>query len=380
MKILADENIPLIHEFFDGLGHVRTMPPRAMTAEDARDADLLIVRSVVPIGRELLDGSRIRFVGTCTAGTDHLDIGYLEEAGIHWSSAAGCNANAVGDYVFSALAALGVDFLPLRVGIIGCGNVGSRLYRRMRALGVDCCCYDPLLKPDPELNLSSLDKVLECDIVCIHAPLTRSGPHPSFHLVGRDELDKLRPGAVLISAGRGGVVDNHALSELLKRRLDLRVVLDVWESEPDIDTSLFEQVDLGTPHIAGHSYDGKAVGTEIIYQQACRFLSQPETVTFNDLDQFKPSQALRLRSDDLVSALHEAILAVYDVREDYQRFATALAMEESPRQVFDRLRKHYPMRREFSTYTVELKQNNDELSSQLQALGFKIELNPKRDK
>lgn len=373
MKIIADENIPLIHEFFSSLGDVNTMPARAITQEHVRDADLLIVRSVVPIGRELLEGSSVRFVGTCTAGTDHLDTDYFHEAGIAWSSAPGCNANSVGDYVFSALAALNIDFVRLQVGIIGCGNVGSRLLRRMLALGVDCRCYDPFLD-NPELRLGSLEEVLASDIVCVHAPLTRSGPHPSFHLLGKAELQQLKPGAVLISAGRGAVVDNEALSELLSQRNDLRIVLDVWESEPDVNRELFKQVNFGTPHIAGHSYDGKARGTEIVYQKACEFLGQQASISFEELDRFRPSEAICLKSNDLPAALHEAILAVYDLREDHQRFAAALAGDESPRQAFDRLRKNYPIRRELSTYRVKLERDDDILAPQLRALGFRVEV------
>lgn len=372
MKIIADENIPLIHEFFDSLGEVSTFPARAITPEHVRDADLLIVRSVVPIGRELLQGSSLRFVGTCTAGTDHLDTGYFDEAGIAWSSAPGCNANSVGDYVFSALAALDVDFLSLRVGIVGCGNVGSRLLRRFLALGVDCRCYDPFLD-DPQLRLGSLEEVLACDIVCVHAPLTTTGPHPSFHLLGKGELQQLQPHAVLISAGRGAVVDNKALGELLRQRSDLRVVLDVWESEPGVDTELFKQVSFGTPHIAGHSYDGKARGTEIVYQQACEFLRESAAVSFDELDQFKPTEALRLQASDLPAALHEAVLAVYDLRKDHRRFAAALEMNGDASKAFDDLRKSYPMRREFSTYRVALEPGREHLAAALKAVGFQIE-------
>lgn len=373
MKILADENIPLAHEFFGSLGEVTSLSARALTKEKVRDADLLIVRSTVRIERALLEGSRVRFVGTCTAGTDHLDVDYLQEAGITWSSAPGCNASSVGDYVFSSLAALGIDFLSRRVGIIGCGNVGGRLLRRMTALGVDCRCYDPLLKPGPELRLSSLEEVLASDIICIHAPLTKTGPYPSFHMIGRAELERLNPGAVLISAGRGAVVDNRALGELLQRRDDLQVVLDVWESEPAVDRGLFRQVQLGTPHIAGHSYDGKVRGTEMIYRAACDFLGLPATIRFDELDRFKPEQPLRLHNRDLAPALHEAMLAVYDPREDHRRFAEALESDEPAALVFDRLRKNYPMRREFSRYRVELEQDQQHLLAPLQALGFQAE-------
>lgn len=372
MKIVADENIPLIHEFFDSLGDVVTVPPRELSRAHTRDADILVVRSVVPIGRSLLEDTAVKFVGTCTAGVDHLDSRALDELGISWSGAPGCNAAAVGDYVFSTFAGLGLDYLSSKVGIIGCGNVGGSLFRRLHALGVDCRCYDPLLTEKEQVNLSGLDEVLEADIVCVHAPLTKTGSYPSYHLLGSKQLAQLKPGATLISAGRGGVIDNSALRELLHKRDDLQVVLDVWESEPDIDKALYAQVSLGTPHIAGHSYDGKVKGTEIIYRKVCDFLQQPATLTFADLDNFKPQDTIRLRATNSLKAIQEAILSVYDMRSDHERFKQALHNEAPSRLAFDKLRKNYPMRREFSNYRVELARPDENLEGQLRAIGFQV--------
>jgi erythronate-4-phosphate dehydrogenase len=371
MRIVADENIPLIHEFFDSLGEVQTVAPRQLGREHTEHADLLVVRSVVTIGRELLADTPVKFVGTCTAGIDHLDTRAMDELGIAWSGAPGCNADAVVDYVFSALAALRVDIQDSRVGIVGCGNVGGRLFRRLTALGVAAFCYDPFLSEAQQPGLAPLEDILGADIICIHAPLTRTGPYPSFHLLSEKELARLKPGAVLISAGRGGVVDNGALSRLLSRRDDLKVVLDVWESEPDVDPALFREVTFGTPHIAGHSYDGKARGTEMIYQKVCAFLGRPVEKTFADLDPYKPAEPIRLQNEALAEATREAILAVYDLRRDHEDFARTLQMSPSPREAFDRLRKQYPVRREFSNYAVELAIRDGSVAAQLRAVGFR---------
>lgn len=372
MKIIADENIPLIHKFFDSLGQVETIPLRQLSRAHTETADMLVVRSTVRIGRDLLEDTPVGFVGSCTAGIDHLDTRAMDDLSIAWSGAPGCNANAVGDYVFSSLAALNINFPNRSVGIIGCGNVGGRLYRRLTAMEVDCCCYDPLLTEAEQPNLATLERVLQSDIICIHAPLTKGGPHPSFHLLSDHQLAQLKKGAVLISAGRGGVVDNRALSELLKRRDDLRVVLDVWESEPEVDRVLFQQATLRTPHIAGHSYDGKARGTEIIYQKACEFLGRPVEKSFAELDPYKPAVPIRLQSSDPLDAMREAILAVYDVRGDHDAFEQALEAGGYSREVFDRFRKQYPIRREFSDYQVEPASPDATLERSLRALGFEV--------
>ncbi len=238
MKLVADENIPLVNEFFGHLGEIKRLPGRTLTAADVRDADALIVRSVTRVDRQLLEGSQVKFVGTCTIGVDHLDQAYLAERDIAWSSAPGCNANSVVEYVYAALAHLDINWLHGRFGIIGCGNVGGLLYRRLKAQGVDVCCYDPHLSPAQNPDLVSLDEVLACDLISMHTPLVNGGDHPSFHLLGAAQLAQLKPGAVLINAGRGAVIDNQALLSVLRARPDLRLVLDVWEPEPAISLDL----------------------------------------------------------------------------------------------------------------------------------------------
>lgn len=391
MNIVIDENIPLAVEFFSTLGEVTLVAPRDLSPQTISDADALIVRSVVKIDQALLQNSRVKFVGTCTAGFDHLATDYMEQQGIHWCSAAGCNANAVVQYVFSVLATLffekNLDWKNKVVGIIGCGNVGSRLYQQLRSLDIKCRVYDPFLSVDQIADLTTLDEVLSSDIVCLHAPLTHHVEHPSFHLLNESNLNQLKDDVVLISAGRGAVVNNadllNWLTEKNKTKNNITVALDVWEDEPYISQELMNAVDFATPHIAGHSYDGKALGTEMIYQALCQFLSKNSSLTFNDFDNTE-KQSIAISEGDSAAndkILNSAILQAYDVREDDKQFRLAMnefnnKNSEEIKNTFDRLRKHYPIRREFSHNTIKndsLKKDslkNDLLRQQLQSLGF----------
>ncbi|GAB1259539.1 4-phosphoerythronate dehydrogenase [Aurantivibrio plasticivorans] len=371
-KIVADENIPLITEFFSEFGDVITMPPRSMTADLVADADALIVRSVVKIGRELLESSKVKFVATCTAGFDHFDTHFFDEVGIQWSSAPGCNANSVVQYVLSSLVALKESWSEKRVGIVGCGNVGARLYKQLVALGADCIGYDPLIDNSHGFNLASLDDVLSCDVVSLHTPLTVEGSHPTYHLLNEERLQKLKQHAILISAGRGAVVDNHALRRVLEERKDLRVVLDVWEQEPSISTELLDLVNLGTPHIAGHSVDGKILGTEMAYKAFCQFVGVTPTLTAKQFDQWQPESPLIVDESSVFSAASDGIRQVYDTADDANRLRGDLTGGDAVNEVFDRLRKQYPYRREFHNYQVRLKDKAPDIKNHLEALGFQV--------
>jgi erythronate-4-phosphate dehydrogenase len=355
-KIVADENIPLAREIFSPLGEVVLRPGRTLTAPDVADADLLIVRSVTPVNQALLAGSRVKFVGTCTIGTDHIDLDYLAAEGIAFSNAPGCNAVSVVEYVIAALAHLwrdqGLDFLNKKVGIIGLGMVGGRLFNTLQAMSVDVVGYDPLIANDRFNPMVSLEQVLSCDIICIHAPLTQSGPHSTEHLLGHIELASLQPGAVLINAGRGGVIDNQALLSLLPQRSDLTVVLDVFEGEPCIDLSLLPYLAIATPHIAGYSYDGKVAGTTMVYHAVCHFLNRPANGDDSGLEPVSLSQHVR---DALQSAGIYQVIAMlsehfYSIADDDRRTRKVLMQADAKGQsgeAFDQLRKQYPKRRQW---------------------------------
>ncbi|RDE23083.1 4-phosphoerythronate dehydrogenase PdxB [Motiliproteus coralliicola] len=387
MRIVADENIPLVEAFFGHLGPIQRLPGRQMQAEQLAQADLLLVRSVTQVNQQLLAGSPVRYVASATIGTDHIDLGWLQQQGIAFDNAPGCNAESVVDYVVSALVNLaaqeGAELTHKRVGIVGVGNVGSRLQRRLESLGIECLLCDP---PRAEREVSeddggeqgfvSLPTLLErCSVFCLHTPLTREGAHPSYHLFDDQVLAALPQGAWLINAGRGAVIDNQALLDCLPRRKDLKVVLDVWEPEPSINAELAALVEFGTPHIAGYSLEGRTRGTEMIYRSACRFLGIEPS---RQLQSLLPTPALSRVQLDATAANEPDLAArlvrlVYDLRRDHHALQQVLAGEPDQRPAgFDLLRRNYPMRREFSSLQIGGLEAGSALAQQLQAFGFNL--------
>ncbi|MGB5177195.1 MAG: 4-phosphoerythronate dehydrogenase PdxB [Gammaproteobacteria bacterium] len=379
MKIIADENIPCVQQAFASLGEVSLLPGRSMQAEQVCTADILLVRSVTRVDASLLQGSSVRFVGSATIGFDHVDRDYLQQRDIGFATAPGSNATSAAEYVVSALMVLsaqqGFELAGKTVGIIGCGNVGARVHRRLSALGMHCLVNDPPLQASAgHDDFVSLDAALQADIVTLHVPLTKSGPYPTWYLLDAAALGRLKPGASLINTARGAVVDNRALDALLAVRDDLSVVLDVWENEPSISATLLQKVALGTAHIAGYSYDGKLRGTEMIYRAACDYFSRP--VQWHAADELQRAASIDLRlhdSDDVLAVARAAVLACYDIREDDARLRATLSLPVTERApAFDRLRKDYPLRREFSESTVLLGEPARALAQLLSGLGFEL--------
>jgi erythronate-4-phosphate dehydrogenase len=375
MHIVADENIPLLDEFFAAFGSIRRLPGRAITAADVRDADLLLVRSVTRVDRALLEGSRVRFVGTCTIGTDHLDLDYFAAAGIAWSSAPGCNARGVVDYVLGSVLTLaereGVDPATRSYGVVGAGQVGGRLVELLRGLGWQVLVCDPPRQAAEGGDFVDLESIVaDCDVISLHTPLDVG----TRHLFDAARLAALKPGAWLINASRGAVLDNAALRQLLPQRPDLKAVLDVWEGEPQADVELAALCQLATPHIAGYSLDGKLRGTAQIYQACCRALGLPEQVSLDDLLPAPWLSEVTLDGGaDPAWALASLCRAVYDPRRDDADFRRSLIGDaEARRAGFDRLRKHYPMRRELDGLRVRLQGEAPELAALVRALGATV--------
>ncbi len=380
MLIVADENIPLLEEFFAGFGEIRRVHGRQVDADAVRDADVLLVRSITKVNRELLAGSNVRFVGTCTIGTDHLDLDYFTEAGIRWSSAPGCNARGVVDYVLSALVTLaeleGVPLAHRTYGVVGAGQVGSRLIRVLRDLGWDVKVCDPVRQAVEGGDYVSLDTIIqECDVISLHTPLNKGGSHPTWHLLDAERLARVKPGTWLINAARGPVIDNLALKNLLIEREDVQAVLDVWEHEPSVDGELADLCVLATPHIAGYSLDGRQRGTAQIYQAYCAFRGEPPVVQLSDL--LPPRWLSEVALGGLADpALAMAMLcrAVYDPRQDDANFRRSLTDNDSQqRQAFDALRKQYPTsRREIEGLRVRMDGYSPDLRRLVAALGCEL--------
>ena len=379
MKIVADENIPCVEQAFASLGEVTLLPGRGMQPGQVHDADVLLVRSVTSVDQALLQDSAVRFVGSATIGFDHVDRAWLQQQGIGFTTAPGSNAISAAEYVVSALLLMaqrkGFELKQKTVGIIGCGNVGSRVRSRLAALGMRSVVNDPPLQAQGgHDDFVSLDEVLQADVITVHVPYTRDGLHPTHHLVDAAVLRKLPTDALFINTSRGAVTDNDALNRLLGERADLSVVLDVWEGEPAINTQLLERVCIGTPHIAGYSLDGKLRGTEMIYRAACEFFGQAGQ--WRAADSLPAAAVIEIAETENLSfaaLLHRTVSACYDICADDARLRSMLALPADAQPAFfDRLRKEYPVRREFSETTVLLDPALDELAQVLRGLGFAV--------
>ncbi|QBX42525.1 4-phosphoerythronate dehydrogenase PdxB [Pseudomonas fluorescens] len=376
MLIVADENIPLLDAFFAGFGEIRRVPGRSIDRATVEQADVLLVRSVTNVNRALLEGSKVRFVGTCTIGTDHLDLDYFNEAGISWSSAPGCNARGVVDYVLGSLMTLaeieGVDLPQRTYGVIGAGEVGGRLIKVLKGLGWNVKVCDPPRQAAEGGDYVSLEQIIEqCDVISLHTPLTRTGEGATWHLFDEQRLQQLKPGTWLINAARGPVVDNAALRNVLLEREDLQAVLDVWEAEPEVDVALAELCVLATPHIAGYSLDGKQRGTAQIYQAYCEFIVQPPSIQLSDLLPAPWLSEVTLHADsDPAWALAMLCRGVYDPRRDDADFRRSLVGNVGEqRAAFDVLRKQYPVRREIEGLKVRIDGDSPQLQQIVAALG-----------
>lgn len=376
MLIVADENIPLLDAFFEGFGEIRRVPGRSIDRATVEQADVLLVRSVTNVNRALLEGSAVRFVGTCTIGTDHLDLDYFKQAAIQWSSAPGCNARGVVDYVLGSLQTLaeieGADLNQRTYGVVGAGEVGGRLVKVLKGLGWNVLVCDPPRQIAEDGDYVSLEQIIEqCDVISLHTPLTKSGNGSTWHLLDRQRLNRLKPGTWLINASRGPVVNNAALRDVLLEREDLQAVLDVWEGEPEVDVDLADLCVLATPHIAGYSLDGKQRGTAQIYQAFCAHLGQEASIQLSDL--LPPPWLAEVHlnaSTDPAWALATLCRSVYDPRRDDADFRRSLVgTVEEQRKAFDLLRKHYPERREIDGLKVRINGESAVLANIVQALG-----------
>lgn len=376
MLIVADENIPLLDAFFQGFGEIRRVPGRGIDRAMVEQADVLLVRSVSQVNRALLEGSNVRFVGTCTIGTDHLDLDYFAEAGIRWASAPGCNARGVVDYVLGSLMTLaeieGVDLKQRTYGVVGAGQVGGRLIEVLKGLGWAVKVCDPPRQAAEDGDYASLEQIIEqCDVISLHTPLTRDGEQPTWHLFDQERLRRLKPGTWLINAARGPVIDNAALREVLLEREDLQAVLDVWEQEPTVDADLADLCVIATPHIAGYSLDGRQRGTAQIYEALCAFLEQPAQVSLSDLLPRPWLGGITLDAEtDPAWALAALCRGVYDPRRDDADFRRSLVgTVTEQRSAFDTLRKHYPPRREIDSLKVRIEGQSLALQQIVTALG-----------
>lgn len=379
MKIVCAETVLLGHDALSHAGKTVVLPDRAITRTDLLDADALIVRSKTKVNRALLEGTPVKFVGTATAGTDHLDAAWLKAHGIYWCAAPGCNANSVSEYIVAALLVLrdrhGLDLAGKTIGVVGCGNVGSRVVKKCEALGMRVLRNDPPLaatSADPDFH--SLETVLAAaDIVTLHLPLVKETPWPTDHLADYRFFEQLKPGTIFINAARGSVCDYDALLSARQAGAVSHMVLDVWSPEPAFRTDVLKMADLASPHIAGHSYEGKLNGTIDCYNELCNFFEIPKTW---DIAASLPTPEIPTLEIDCTGrededVLHDIVKRIYDIETDDRLIRDAAIHNEVDRaRNFDALRKHYRTRREFMNTVVAAQNASQELKRKIAALGF----------
>ncbi|WP_108651519.1 4-phosphoerythronate dehydrogenase [Dongshaea marina] len=372
MHFVIDENIPYAEQFFAHMGSIERVNGRELAARQLKNADILLVRSVTQVNQELLaEAEHLRFVGTATIGTDHVDQDYLKQRGIRFSSAPGCNRISVAEYVLSALLVVAerqqLDLRDLSLGIVGVGNIGRELSSKATALGMKLLLCDPprARAGDTGPFISHQQLLWDADIISYHVPLTPAETQDgTFHLLGASELNSLTGKKILVNSSRGEVWDNRALLARQMGGEPLNLVMDVWESEPDILQDLIPHTQLATPHIAGYSLEGKARGTEILYRAVCDCLGMPTELSLQPLLPEPEISTVRVRGVLGPEQQQKLMQLVYDVRQDDARFRAQVANPGG----FDRLRKTYPVRRELSSLRLEGVENDRR--AQLQELGF----------
>jgi erythronate-4-phosphate dehydrogenase len=363
MLIVADRNVTQADEAFSALGEVRLFSASEITPDSVRDADLLLVRSTVRVGPALLEQSRVRFVATATIGVDHMDVEWLSSRGIAWASAPGCNADSVEQWFAAAVLTLHerqrLDLRQLRIGIVGVGNVGSRIERLCHALALPYVRCDPPRQAREGGDFVALDQLLESsNLVTLHVPLAAT----TRHLL---DPSRLSPGTWLVNASRGEVVDSTALERAASQLGG--IVLDVFENEPTPSPSLVAACALATPHIAGHSIEGKLNGTKMVYDAACRFVGiepawQPRFPQ-------KPPLVLAVESRSDEALLLSALRSGYHIENDD---ASLRKIVSGPEKSFRHYRQNYPERHELTGTLVQLSMPRERLSAALTALGATV--------
>ena len=373
LRIIADEKIPFLNGVLEPYAEVKYMPGNLITRDSLLNVDALIIRTRTRCDKSLLEGTAVKFIATATIGFDHIDTEYCKSAKIQWVNAPGCNSSSVQQYIIAALLTLAhkYDFSlnDKILGIIGVGNVGSKVQAAAQLLGMKVKFNDPpRARKEGSAGFSGLDEILEtCDIITLHVPLIPEGEDQTFHLFDSRLFGKMKEGAWLINTSRGEVVETNALKTVLSSEKLSGAVLDVWENEPNIDTELLSQIYISTPHIAGYSTDGKANGTAMVVQSLCQYFNLPlnKYYPLSLPEPLNPIIVLDGTGKRCLQIVQESVLHTYDILKDHIR------LQISP-ESFEQQRGRYPNRREFPAYKVNLSNGKMGALEMLEKLGFTV--------
>lgn len=367
IRIVADDKIPFLAESpLARLTELIRLPGGAISRDDLRKADALITRTRTKCNAALLDGTAVRLIATATIGYDHIDTAYCAAHNILWRNAPGCNAASVAQYIASLLLiheeTKNDPLAGKTIGIVGVGNVGTRVAKVAETLGMRVLLNDPPReRKEGSSAFVSLEQIQEeADFITFHVPLLRDGSDRTFHLAGAPFFAALKRTPFLINSSRGEVTDNEALKTALRTGVIRGAALDVWEHEPGIDLELMNLLEFATPHIAGYSADGKANGTAASVRTVTEFFGLEDALGWYPEVPVPAAALLRVHS------LAEAAACAYDIRQDDAR------LRQSP-ETFEKQRGNYPLRREFPAFTIDRASplSEDQFET-LRKLGFQI--------
>lgn len=383
MKIVCASSVLYGQEAFSTVGEVVILPEEQITRRDLLDADALITRSKTRITRDLLEGTAVRFVGSAVAGTDHIDAPYIDSTDIAWCHAPGCNANSVAEYVVTALLLEAqkhdLSLSDMTLGVIGIGHIGTRVVEKAEDLGIQVLQNDPPREAmDDEFDgpFVPLDELLPvADIVTLHVPLTTIEHYGTQGMVNHRFIESMKPGALLFNTARGEIIDSDAFMAALEHGMIRQAVLDVWENEPAIRKDVLDAVDIGTPHIAGYSLEGRLNGTQMVYDELCHFLEIEPVWLDADLPDAGPTpeQVVDGRNRSEREILASILATAYPILADDLRFREGASADPAVMgRHFVHCRRNYPVRREFAACRLQFHHVSDELISIAWALGFQI--------
>ena len=373
IKIIADENIPFLKGVLEPYSDITYLPGRLIGNEQLKEIDALLIRTRTKCTENLLKNTRVSFIGTATIGFDHIDTRYCENHQIKWTNAPGCNSSSVQQYIAAALLKMAGDFQfnlkDKTIGIVGVGNVGSKVAKLAKILGMNVLLNDPpRARNEGDKSFVDLDTLInESDIITVHVPLNIVGGDKTYHLFNDRLIRKMKKGAWLINSSRGEVAETSSVKRALCSAKLGGVVMDVWENEPDIDNELLDKAFLATPHIAGYSTDGKANGTSIIINDLCKSFNLPLTDWYPEVipQPHIREITIRAKNRDPEDIIREAVLNTYNINED----DTKLRFSPSD---FEKHRDEYPVRREFTAFIINLISGTKKVQKILEDIGFKV--------
>ncbi len=373
IRIVADDKIPFLKGALESFASVTYMPGKQINRDALIKTDALLVRTRTTCNAELLEGTSVKFIASATIGFDHIDTDYCREKKIEWTNAPGCNSSSVQQYIASAILRIAGEsdnnLREMTLGIVGVGNVGSKVEKLARLLGINVLLNDPPReRQEKGINFVSLDRILrESDIISLHVPLNMDGEDKTWHMFDRETIEKVKAGSWLINSSRGEVIETEALKSAVTDDKLSGVIVDVWEKEPEIDIPLMHMSYLATPHIAGYSSDGKANGTAMAVRALGKWFSIPIDNWFpgNVPQPANPKISIDGSKED-IEILKKAVFHSYNIVEDDVK----LRFDPSR---FEKIREEYPVRREFNAYSVKLTGGSENAVSILEDLGFIVE-------